>query len=153
MILETSVSVAAGYLAQINQAGQLYEGSNYFQASIAALDYWVRMLRMKIIDAAFKGGKKTDIGRALFICRAVDQPVAEPGDEWMKRKFIEADFKSFGLNFSELSSSAPELPYNGKSDNLVMREIGSVDAYKTFLAKRPTRIDKNLMSLRLADQV
>jgi SAM-dependent methyltransferase len=150
MLLETSVSLDAGFVAHVNHAGRLYPGSNYFQVSLEALDYWVRMLRMRVVDVAFSGDDR--IGRVVAVCRAVDWHVAEPGDGWMSRGFVDRDLAWFGLNFAELGSAAPPVPYHGRPAGHVMRPgLDSVDLYQTFLRTGRAAVDMRLAELRLKD--
>lgn len=152
LLLETSFSVARGYVAQVNHDGQLYSDSNYFQVSLESLDYWLRMLRLQIVDAAFHCGRRDAIGRLVAACRAVERPVAEPDDTWMNKHYIESDFAPYGLNYSELASTAPPVRYRAENERLVMRpSLNSVDLYRTYRKYGAIRIDESLCVLRLKD--
>jgi SAM-dependent methyltransferase len=152
LLLETSFSVDPGYVARINHAAQLYPGSNYFQVSLEALDYWLRMLRMQILDAAFTDAWRNIIGRVVAVCRAVESPVADPDDAWMAKPWIETDFAPYGLDYSALASTAPPVTYRPEGKPLVMRPgLKSVDLYATYKQFGSTHIDESLGVLRLKD--
>jgi len=151
MLLETSFAVDPGFVARVNHAGQLYSDTNYFQVSLDALDYWLRMLRMRILDAAFTDPWKNLIGRVVVVCRAVDRPVADPDDTWMAEPFIEQDFEPYGLDYSELASAAPPVAYRGAAQNVVRPGLDSVDLYQTYTRRGATHIDHALGTLRLRD--
>lgn len=152
LLLETSFSSEPGYVAQVNHHGVLYNCSNYLQVSLESLDYWLRMLRLQILDAAFGGMTTNNIGRVVVACRAVERVVAEPGDPWMGKHYIELDFAPYGLSYSELASDSPPVTYRAENPQLVKRpDIDSVDLYRTFKRFGQTKIDNSLMVLRLKD--
>jgi SAM-dependent methyltransferase len=151
MILETSFSTEPGFVARVNHEGRLFPGSNYFQVSLEALDYWVRMLRMRILDAGFVGERHEPIGRVVAVCRAVDHPAAEPGDEWMGKDFVAQDFEPYGLDYAELASAAPPVVYRPGNRLVVRPGLDSVDLYQTYRRHGASRIDPELTALRLKD--
>jgi SAM-dependent methyltransferase len=152
LLLETSFSTDRGYVARVNHAGKLYDCSNYFQVSLDSLDYWLRMLRMRIVDAAFAGAWGDLIGRVVAVCQAVDRPVAEPDDAWMLKHYVEQDFVPYGLNYKELRSTAPPVGYRGGGSRTVIRSgLNSVNLFETFRRYGATSIDHTLDTLRLKD--
>ena len=151
MLLETSFAVGAGYVARVNHKGQYFPCSNYFQVSLEALDYWVRMLRMRIIDAAFTDPWKNLIGRVVAVCRAIDHPAAEPDDAWMGKHYIELDFVPYGLDYGELASTAPPVTYRGTPRGVTRPGLDSLDLYQTYTRHGATHIDHDLGVLRLKD--
>jgi hypothetical protein len=151
MLLETSFAVDQGYVARVNHAGKLYDCSNYFQVSLDSLDYWLRMLRMKIIDAAFTDPWMGTIGRVVVVCRAVDQPVAEPEDTWMLKPWVEKDFEPYGLNYAELASTVSPVVYRGSGRGVMHAGLDSLNLDATYRKFGATHIDHNLSVLRLKD--
>jgi SAM-dependent methyltransferase len=150
MVLETSFATDAGYVARVNHRGQLYTDSNYFQVSLEALDYWARMLRLRILDAAFTGGAN-GIGRVVAVCRATARQVAEPDDAWMGQGFVERDLAPYGLDYGELASTAPPVAYRGAPRGVVRPGLDSLDLYQTYRQLGATHIDHALGVLRLKD--
>ena len=150
MILETSFAIDAGYIALVNHHGRLYPGSNYFQVSLGALDYWARMLRMQIIDAAFTA-PANGIARVVMVLRGVEKPLAEPGDTWMQKEFVERDLATYGVNFAELRSAAPPVVYRGTPRGVSHPGLNSLNLYETFRQTEPVTLNPAFCSLRLSD--
>jgi SAM-dependent methyltransferase len=152
LLLETTFAPDPEFVIRVNHAGDLYDTSTYFHPSLGVLDYWIRMLRMKILDAAFTGPWKGVVGRVVAVCRAVDQPVADAADVWIRKPWVEKDFEPFGLNYKELASDAPPVAYRGGTGKVVVRPgLDSVDLYETFRRYGATGFDHSLSVLRLKD--
>lgn len=151
MIIETSVKRSDQYIVEFNRAGSLYEGTNYFQVSIATLDYWIRLLRMVPIDCAWHGG---DVCRMVVICRAVDRVFAEEDDRWIRKGALTNDFKAYGCDFAELESTEPEVGYCPMENvERVMRTRPKImDLYATSMKAGSHPINTDRAILRLGDR-
>ncbi len=122
MLLETSVAVSDEMVLQVNAGGRFYQGSNYFQMSLAALDYFLRMLRLQVIDcrhistaAALENEKKEGVCRVSVVCRAVDDILGSEDDTWLRngsRAWLETDFEAVSLYFDRLKSDQPPVAYS-----------------------------------------
>lgn len=151
LVLETSARKSNDYTMEFNAAAGHYPGSNYFQVSVATIDYWLRMLRLQALDCAWWGGR--ELGRLLVVCRAVGEPIPDPGDEWMEQGFISNDFEPVGLNYRELASDAEDVPYAPRADlAAVLRPGGkAIDLFATLQRDTPYPVDAERSRLRLAD--
>jgi SAM-dependent methyltransferase len=152
LILETSVKRSADFILEFNAKGTMYTGSNYFQVSIATLDYWLRMLRLQPIDCSWHG--RADVGRMATVCRAVDEPVAEPDDDWMRKGFVRADFKPFGLDYRSLRSRAEPVGYTPLDATVAVPREGTeaIDLFASVSASPPAGLSDDMGVLRLADR-
>jgi SAM-dependent methyltransferase len=153
LVIETSVKLASEHILEFNAGGKLYAESNYFQVSIATLDYWIRMLRMAPIDAAlFRGAEASDIRRCGIVGRATEGVEADPDDSWMRGHFLVVEFEPYGLRYEELASSAPPVPYRSLEGGSALRAgTQSIDVPKTLAARPVYRPDKALQDLKLSD--
>ena len=151
MMLESAVQRSDQHICTFNHRGELYPGSNYFLVSTATLDYWLRMLRLEIVDCGFHGG---DICRLVVIARATAGVVAEPGDKWMTEHWVWQDFVPFGLKYDELRSTAPPTPYQLRPSTKPVPRSGlqSLDLNATMAKSGGAPINMDLVRLRLKDQ-
>lgn len=151
LLLETSARRSPEYTLDFNAAGRHYAGSNYFQVSVATIDYWLRMLRLQAIDCAWWG--REEIARLLVVCRAVSEVLPDPGDDWMKLGFVERDFAPCGLNYGALASDAEQVPYAPRSDLApILRPGGqALDLFETLQQGKKYAINRARTRLCLAD--
>ena len=151
LLLETSVKRSREHTLDFNAGGQFYPGSNYFQVSVTTIDYWLRMLRLQALDCAWWGGR--EIGRLLVVCRAVDDVLPDPGDDWMKLGFIEKDLEPFGLDYRALGNELGEVPYVPRSDLEPTFRAGgsSIDLFATLEQGTDYPVNDARTRLRLSD--
>jgi SAM-dependent methyltransferase len=151
MVIETSVKFSGDHVMQFNAGGKIYSGSNYFQVSVATLDYWIRMLHMAPIDCAVLAGG--DGCRCVVICRAVDAVEADRDDLWIRRRFISSDFEPEGLNYGELVSVEGPIPYRPmEAESIIRTGTNSIDLWETVSKRERYRANRDLSILRLADE-
>lgn len=94
MLVSTNVVVDAEPVADFNAAGKLQvEPNTFWYLSTGLLDYFLRYLRLAPIGVTYQPhdtmatewrmqtGKSS--GYASILCRAAEEIVPEPGDEWM----------------------------------------------------------------------
>jgi 2-polyprenyl-3-methyl-5-hydroxy-6-metoxy-1,4-benzoquinol methylase len=166
LLLETSAVVDTQPLLHFNAAGHIYPGSNYFQPTLGALDYFLRMLRLQVIDCHYeKGGRVTRAGgwlrwlvrrsagqlcRVSVVCRAIDRPLPVAGDRWMPRQFIVRDVAARQLEFSRLNSTDPAVEYQrGKNRVICHPDFDSVDLYRSVTRGNRFVPDEEWTELRL----
>lgn len=105
MIVETSVLNAQYFQVKFNHFGRYYPGSNYFQITSHTLDYWLRIMHMRIIDALWRGSD--EVCRVIAVCQATDFPVIDDRDAWATKRFLLEDVKAYGLHYDTLKSERP----------------------------------------------
>jgi SAM-dependent methyltransferase len=152
MLLETAASFKNTYSAEFNAKGELYGiSSNYFLPSLSLLDYFVRMLRMAVLDVIVFGRNEKGVGRCALVLRGMAQVQPEPGDDWMHQHWIEKDFAACGLLYSELVSNEEDVRYLPSSTHFKTHPgTTSIDVYRSHLATPSYRLNRDLMSLKLA---
>ena len=152
MLLETAVSFRDGWKVDFNAEGELYGmSSNYFLPTLAVMDYWVRMMRMKVINATFWGSDENQIGRCALILRGMGEVQAEPRDKWMRKQWIENDFQMFGLRYPDLASRETPIEYRGAPSNQEKHPgTDSVTLASAYKNKPTYAWDKDLTALKLA---
>lgn len=151
MMFESAVLQSSEYICAFNHHGKMYPGSNYFLVSTAALDYWLRMLRLEIVDCGYRGG---EICRLVVIAQAVGQVVAEADDKWMTEHWVQQDFVPFGLKYDELRGTAPPVPYQMRAQTKPVPRAGmkSLDINATMAKTGNSPVDMELVRLRLQDR-
>ena len=132
-IVGTNALVSDEYILKFNANGRYYEGSNYFLTTLASLDYFLRMLRLRPIDCMFKRPDNGDICRVVVVCRAENAPISFAEDKWIHKHYIENDFRSVDVDYDRLASKAPETNYKVVDpDNIIYhQDIESVNLYET----------------------
>jgi SAM-dependent methyltransferase len=155
LLLETGAVIDNSMALYFNAKGRFYPRSNYFMASLDALDYMLRFMRLKPLDVIyFKQGKKTPEGlqkcRVCIPSLAIDDPLKGKGDQWMNKDF-QTDFKEF-LSWDELKNTEPNIKYHTPNTNLIIRkDTGSVDIYETVVNMPEYTIKKEDSILKLND--
>jgi SAM-dependent methyltransferase len=109
--------------------------------SVPCLDYLLRFLRLEVLDVAYIGpmdrrGSVPATGRVAAACRAVSEPTAEPGDEWMSWPGFKRDLIEF-LDWQELHEPKPVVEYRSPGGSLVRRPAGSIDLAATLESTDP----------------
>lgn len=95
MIVSTNVTLVDGYQMEFNDAGRLQaEPNTFWYLSIKLFDYLLRYLRLAPLECLFVPHEAVRAGRGYVfdkpsgylsvLCRAVDEPLAAPEDEWMR---------------------------------------------------------------------
>jgi SAM-dependent methyltransferase len=168
-LLETSAIVSPQPILHFNSQGRFYPGSNYFQVTLGALDYFLRMLRLQVIDCHYCQGaylswagrlwsllgrrSGNQLCRVSVVCRAVGEPLPVASDKWMKKPFIASDFTARQLDFERLRSASPAVDYRRGENRLTYhRDLDSVDLYRSVVRGIPLIPKKDSTVLRLADQ-
>jgi SAM-dependent methyltransferase len=105
--------------------------SCYWYTTPTCLDYMLRFLRFEPLDVVYfhvddAVGDKPPEGRMAVACRAIPEPLAEPGDEWIEASQRPGLFSEF-LDWDRVSSELPEIGYEASREGLVKGEAGSVD--------------------------
>ncbi|MFQ5570301.1 MAG: class I SAM-dependent methyltransferase [Rhodothermales bacterium] len=136
LLLETACVVDDHMGMYFNAEGRFYPGTNFWQVSVPCLDYLLRFLRLQAIDCAYfltpKAHRTTlPLARACVICYAVDHFLPDPDDTWMT-KGRNPHYAQF-LNWNELVSNEPPVPYQDSQDTLVQRPSGeAIDLYHSM---------------------
>ena len=116
MIVSTNVVAEDGYRMEFNNAGRIQvERDTFWYPTVKLLDYTLRYLRLRPIESLFVPHEemRTDFrvtfdkpsGYLSVLCRAVDEVVAEDGDEWMRAAPTSWEYK--GLIDWELAARQP----------------------------------------------
>lgn len=138
LLLETSAICSDDMVMHFNNGGRYFPGSNYFQVTTAALDYFLRMLRLQVVDCQHWGMSKGVAGRVSLMCRAVDAPLADPEDDWMTGHWIANDFRAVSLDFDPLQSDQPPVAYKVTNPKLSFHpKVESVDITRTVKSTKP----------------
>ncbi|PRY20247.1 uncharacterized protein DUF1698 [Aliiruegeria haliotis] len=137
-VIESSVYVSDEFVMQFNAGGRYYQGSNYFQVSLACYEYFAHMVRLKPIDLLFTRPSASGISRVSMVCRAVTDVIADADDTWIRKGFVAQDMAAYGLRYRELASDKAPVPYTAINPELVFREGSDcIDVLKTFHASAP----------------
>jgi SAM-dependent methyltransferase len=116
MIVSTNVVLEDGYTMEFNNAGRMQvERDTFWYPTVKLLDYTLRYLKLrplecmlvphKEVHADFRVTFDKPSGYVSVLCRAVDEPVADEGDEWMKSAVRSWEYK--GLIDWELAARQP----------------------------------------------
>ena len=153
VVVETAAIVSDEMVFFLNAAGALGPYSTYFKPSLSALDYCLRMLRLKPIDCVHIS--KPEIGsrcRVAVVCRALPAPLPFPDDTWMGAHWVEQDFRAVSLDYDALASDAPAVGYERRGEGLVFHDAtGSVDIFQTVMQSRVWKRDAVKARLNLSD--
>lgn len=138
-IVETTVAFDDSDVMYFNRAGRFTAGAYWF-VTPRCLDYLLRLLRFEPLDVVYQeidhdDGDAPEQGRIAVACRAVAEPVAEPGDEYIARA-KDINLAEF-MDLEAIASDAPEVRYDGSRPNLVTGEAGSVDLQASIEATEP----------------
>lgn len=142
-LIETAVAIDDLDAMHFNSRGRFSPRALWFFTP-RILDYLMRFLRLVPLDVVYFGGARRPgsdqppQGRLAVACRAVPDPVAEAGDEWMA-KGKDADFAEF-LDWKRVASNAPAVGYDESREGLVRRDNGSVDLQATVEATSPYEV-------------
>lgn len=155
LLLETGALIDNKMAMYFNAEGRFFPRTNYFMVSLDALEYMLRLLRLKPLDVIyFKRGEKLSGGlqkcRVCIPSLAIDEPLGGKGDQWIKGNF-ELDFNEF-LCWETLENKKPVINYRTFNKNLIIREdTGSVDIYETVINTPEYPIKEEDRILKLKD--
>jgi hypothetical protein len=118
------------------------------------LDHLLRLLRFEPLDLVYfetadaLEGKPPEV-RMAVACRAISEPLAEPGDEWIPAsQLYDSRFKEF-LDWDRVRSNAPGVGYDTRRQGLVPGAAGSVDLHASVEAMDPFVVDPEQARLAL----
>jgi len=117
MIVETAAIIADEPAMHWNSASR-FKGESYFYPSVTCLDYFMRFLRMEIIDSTFLEWGTIDgllIARVAFACRAVRDVAGDPSDHFIKGTFHTETDLAEHLDWKRCVSTLPPVPYDAPS--------------------------------------
>lgn len=160
LVLETGAILDGQQAMYANAAGRFYPADDYWLPSVATLDYWLRFLRLEVLDVCHLRHRTVDglpVVRAGLVARATASFHALPDDQWMPMQnqgLFDADFREW-VQFDELKSAATPVPYQPMAE-LFCHHPGSayIDAAATMMSRgalQPEAI-RHLLSLQLADR-
>ena len=124
--------------------------------SVPCLDYLLRLLRLEVLDVAYLAPRKrsdsvTSTGRVAVACRAVAEPPAEPGDEWITWRGWRRELTEF-INWNELTDSKRPVDYRSSRPDLVRGPGGSVDLRATVESMSPNVAEPDQIRLAMDAQ-
>ena len=126
----------------------------YWYVTPRCLDYVLRMLRFEPLDVVYfeTAGEidgKPPEARVAVACRAVSEPLAEPGDEWIPAAHeFQGRFNEF-LDWDRVASDAPEVGYDDSREGLVRGDAGSIDVHASVEATEPFPVERAPSRLEL----
>lgn len=140
-------------IMEFNTEGHLQrEADTFWYISPAVFQYMLNMLGLKPIDAVMARYEVEGNASSVYasvVCRAVDSPIARPGDEWMDICF--ANSIELKAHRRAKSYSAPAyITYSGKTAE-GEPEISLVTAVKTVMDSVPREFRRYNYMLRLDD--
>jgi 2-polyprenyl-3-methyl-5-hydroxy-6-metoxy-1,4-benzoquinol methylase len=155
LLLETAALIDNAMAMYFNAEGRFYPGTNYFMVSLACLDYILRFLRLKPLDCLYLNHHK-DTKTAMQVCRvcipclAVENPLADKDDAWIKKPFI-IDFRDY-VDWDELKNDKPVVSYLTDNKTLIKRsDIGAINIFESVVYSPAVHRDKEKTYLRLND--
>jgi hypothetical protein len=118
------------------------------------LDYLLRALRFEPLDLVYFGTAEAEEGRpaearVAVACRAVAEPLAEPGDEWIPASTRHTSRFAEYLDWSRVESDAPEVGYDASRPGLVRGAAGSIDLEASIEAMDPVSVEPDQARLAL----
>jgi SAM-dependent methyltransferase len=167
MIVSTNVTLEDRHVMQFNDAGRMQSEINTFwYLSVPLFDYLLRYLRLAPLDCVFlpHSAVRSGVGYVFdqpsgylsVLCRAVDEPLAAGGDEWMA-KSAAGSWEYLGLvDWRRAKRQAPSVAgIRGELDRqFFRREIDCLDLWEGVKGRAPLEVatdpaDTHL--LRLSD--
>jgi SAM-dependent methyltransferase len=150
-LVETTVALDDSDAMHFNRAGRFTPRGLWF-VTPRLLEYLLRFLRLKPLDvvhvpgAAAEDGKPAQ-GRIAIACRAVPDPVGEPGDAWILRTKGH-DFDEF-LSWDAVDSTAPDVVYDDSRKGIVHGDDGRLDVEASIDATEPLETGPDATRLAL----
>ena len=127
MILETAAAIDDTPAMHWN-ANYRFLGEAYFFPSLACLDYFVRFLRMEVIDCAYLESQRVDglrTARVALSCRAVDHPRGPSTDGFLQGSLHTETDVAEHLNWDNCNSPKSDVHYRVPTSRaLRLRSIG-----------------------------
>lgn len=152
LLIETSAIFSPELLMHFNGKGRYYEGSNYFQITTGTLDYFLRMLRLQVLDCRYiAAAPQIGVGRVSVVCRAIDEALPEGDDPWMLKPWITNDMRAVSLNYRDLQSEEPEVGFEVQTKGLIAHhDIDSVDLTRSISSTQPFHPENTTSGLLLS---
>jgi 2-polyprenyl-3-methyl-5-hydroxy-6-metoxy-1,4-benzoquinol methylase len=157
LLVETAATLDDSIAMHFNAAGRFFGGTNYWEPSLPCLDYMLRFLRLRPLDCIYLNAKAhanlpLPVGRVCIACRAVDAPVAESHDDWM-RTDRDRDFSEF-LDWDAVATDAAPVPYDAARAGLVFRDraTGTIDVAASVRAMDEFPVGPEQCRLALSDK-
>jgi 2-polyprenyl-3-methyl-5-hydroxy-6-metoxy-1,4-benzoquinol methylase len=154
LIVETATVMNAEMAAYFNAKGRFASGTNYWDVSAGMLEYMLRMLRLRPLDAVcFRersvAGSELTVGRGAVACRAVERFLPEADDQWMLNPQLALDFNEF-VDWKRTASTAPAVAYDAERPGLVRRsaELG-IDLAASLAATAEFKVSDAQIALPL----
>lgn len=97
--------------------------------SLGCLDYLLRLVRLDPIDVVYRGRER---GRIAVACRAVDDPSAEPDDDFIASPLHDYELAEY-LDWPAIASDDPPVPYADPGG----RRVGLFEAVRDGSPHRP----------------
>jgi hypothetical protein len=149
-LVETVAQQSPATTLIFNAKGQTYPGSHYFMPTTAWLDYALRMLGLKPLQAVYLGSLAPhDHIRVAILCRSTPGPCpADPRDTWAHEPWHQASFEvESQLDWKRLAKTHSDLKFQ-PYDSLV----SSIDerGLTTCLALHPPYPEPQLDELQLS---
>jgi 2-polyprenyl-3-methyl-5-hydroxy-6-metoxy-1,4-benzoquinol methylase len=152
VVVESQAILTNKMVSYFNAAGNIaIDPHNYWNMSVALLDYLFRYFRLKPLDCRyFTWGSSTEdgcpIARVCVACEAVPSALPDEGDQYMAAPLRDDD-----AEYPEWATDKREpLRYAGSGSPLVKRASGAVDLYKTITSTPPVAWNEEDVRLALA---
>jgi 2-polyprenyl-3-methyl-5-hydroxy-6-metoxy-1,4-benzoquinol methylase len=152
VVVESQAILTNKMVSYFNAAGNIaIDPHNYWNMSVALLDYLFRYFRLKPLDCRYyTWGKSAEDGcpvaRVCVACEAVAAALPDEGDRYMATPQRDDD-----AEYPEWATDKREpLRYAGSGSPLVRRASGAVDLYKTITSTPPITWGEDDVRLALA---
>jgi 2-polyprenyl-3-methyl-5-hydroxy-6-metoxy-1,4-benzoquinol methylase len=139
VVVESQAILTNKMVGYFNAAGSIdADQHNYWNMSVALLDYLFRYFRLKPLDCSyFTWGSSTEDGcslaRVCVACEAVTSALPDEGDQYMIASLRDDD-----AEYPEWAAERRDpLQYAGSCSPLVRRPSGAVDLYRTITSTPP----------------
>ena len=147
MILETAAVIDDTPAMHWN-ANLRFFGEAYFFPSLACLDYFVRFLRMEIIDCAYFETHRIDglrTARVAFSCRAIDHPKGPSTDTFLQGTLHTETDVAEHLNWENCNSLKSDVRYHAPAFRTLRHQ------FIAFRALR--RLTRNLGMIGISNHI
>lgn len=125
MILETAAVIDDTPAMHWN-SNLRFLGEAYFFPSLACLDYFVRFLRMEIIDCAYLESHCIDglrTARVALSCRAIDHPKGPATDTFLQGTFHTETDLAEHLNWENCNSVKGDVRYDAPTSRILRHQF------------------------------
>lgn len=159
MLVETSAVLDDEFSLHMGAHGRFYDSTDWFHPTTAALQYMLKILRLRPVDIRFyrqQKDKLTDkvLYRVAVMCRALSHSAADPQDGWIDQPRKKWDYEEV-LDWSYTAGDAPDLPYAAPANSRFVTEADgiTVDIGRTLREMPQSDIDAARTVLRLDHHV